>query len=144
MANFHSYNGSTLAYCATETGTYKLIPGIKSFSDIGGSPNKIDTTTLDNLVYETSINGLMPAVELEFEFNLEDPSAESNYYLASQLEDSGATYYWELTLSNGIVIKFQSAVRTAIKGGASDELIGFTMYLSPVGEIEKEIPTVSA
>lgn len=141
---YSAYNGTKLEYSSTENGTYTQIKGIKQTPDVGGSPNKIDTTDLDNTKYETAINGLIPAQDYEFEFNMENPTASANIKLASDLEDSGAIYYWKYTLSNGIVITFRSDVKTTIQGGGSGDLIGFSISLSPVDEIEKTIPTTSA
>lgn len=137
---YSAFNGTKLEYSETSSGTFKQIKGVKQVPDIGGTPNKIDTTDLDNLKYETSINGLIPAQEYEFEFNMENPTAEANIKLASDLEDSGKIYYWKLTLTNGIIIAFRSDVRTTINGGGSGDLIGFTMSLAPVDEITKTIP----
>ena len=141
---YSAYNGTKLEYSSTENGTYTQIKGIKQTPDVGGSPNKIDTTDLDNTKYETAINGLIPAQDYEFEFNMENPTASANIKLVSDLEDSGAIYYWKYTLSNGIVITFRSDVKTTIQGGGSGDLIGFSISLSPVDEIEKTIPTTSA
>ncbi len=138
---YSAYNGTKLEYSSTAEGTYTQIKGIKQTPDVGGTPNKIDTTDLDNTKYETAINGLIPAQDYEFEFNMENPTASANIKLASDLEDSGEIYYWKYTLSNGIVISFRSDVKTTIQGGGSGDLIGFSISLSPVDEIEKTIPT---
>ena len=139
--SYHAYNGSKLEYCETQSGTYTQIKGLKTTPDIGGEPNQIDTTDLDNTVFETAMNGLKPAQNYAFEFNMEDPSAEANIKLASDLEDANTIAYWKYTLSNGIVVEFRSDVRTMIAGGSSGDLIGFTMYLSPVEEPTITIPT---
>lgn len=140
--SYSAYNGSRLEYSATggSSGSWTQIKGIKQTPDIGGTPNKIDTTDLDNTKYETAINGLIPAQDYEFEFNMEDPSATANIKLASDLEDSGDIVYWKYTLSNGITVTFRSDVRTTIQGGGSGDLIGFTMSLSPIDEPERTIP----
>lgn len=138
--NYSTYNGSKLEYSETEIGARTQIKGLLSIPDIGGEPNEIDTTTLDNEKYETSKYGLMPAVKLPYEFNLEDPNATANIKLASDLEDSGKTLYWWLTLSNGIVISYRSKVITDIKGGGSGDLIKFGMYHNPISEITRTIP----
>lgn len=140
--SYSAYNGSRLEYSATggSSGPWTQIKGIKQTPDIGGTPNKIDTTDLDNTKYETAINGLIPAQDYEFEFNMEDPSATANIKLASDLEDSGDIVYWKYTLSNGITVTFRSDVRTTIQGGGSGDLIGFTMSLSPIDEPERTIP----
>ena len=137
---YSAYNGSKLEFSTTEEGSYTKINGLRETPDIGGTPNKIDTTDLDNTTYETAINGLMPAQEYEFTFNMEDPATEANIKLVSDLEDSKAIVYWKYTLTNGIIIKFRSDVRTTILGGGSGDLIGFSISLSPIDEIVKTIP----
>ena len=137
---YHAYNGSKLEYSTTEDGEYTQIKGIKTTPDIGGEPNRIDTTDLDNTEFETAINGLKPAQEYTFEFNMEDPSATSNIKLASDLEDAGTVADWKYTLAYGITVAFRSDVRTTIQGGSSGDLIGFSMHLSPVGEPVITIP----
>ena len=139
---YHSYNGSKLEYSETEGGEFIQIKGLKTTPDIGGEPNSIDTTDLDNTEFETAMNGLKPAQKYQFEFNMEDPSAEANIKLASDLEDAGKAVYWKYTLSNGITVEFRSDVRTMIAGGSSGDLIGFTMYLSPIEEPTLTIPTI--
>ena len=142
-AKYHALNGAKLEYSATSGGTYTQIYGLSSIPDIGGSPNRIDTTDLDNTEFETSIMGLKPALELDFEFNMEDPSATANIKVASDLEDAGTDYYFKLTYPNGIVVAFDSKVRTTILGGASQDLQKFTMHLSPNSEPTITIPTSS-
>ena len=139
--NYHAYNGSKLEYSSTENGSYTRIYGLKTIPDIGGEPNKIDTTDLDNLEYETNMYGLKPAQAYNFEFNMQDPSAEANIKIASDLEDSNDYYYWKLTYSNGVIISFQSKVKTTILGGSSNDLVGFQMHLAPKNEPSKTIPT---
>ena len=139
--NYQAYSQSKLEYCATQSGSYTKIYGLKTIPDIGGEPDDIETTTLDNIKYKTAIQGLQDIQKYTFEFNMEDPSAESNFKIASDLEDSGNVYYWKLTLSNGIIISFRSKVSTAIQGGEYGDLIGFSMTLAPIGEPTKTIPT---
>lgn len=140
-AKYSAYNGARLEYKASLEEEYTQIYGIKQTPDIGGTPNKIDTTDLDNTTFETAINGLQPAQEYDFEFNMEDPSLTSNIYLVSQMEDSGEVYSFKYSLPNGITIEFDSDVRTTIQGGASGDLIGFTMHLSPISEPTVTIPS---
>ena len=142
-ANYHAFNGTKLEYSTTENSTYTQIYGLKTAPDIGGTPAQIDTTDLDNTEFETAINGLKPAQQYEFEFNMEDPTATANIKLASDLEDAGTKAYWKYTLSNGITISFQSDVKTTISGGSSGDLLGFTMTLAPIAEPVVTIPTTS-
>ena len=141
--NYHAYSQTKLEYSSTVNGSYKRLYGLRVVPDIGGEPDDIETTTLDNKKYKTAILGLQDIQKYTFEFNMEDPAVESNYKIASDLEDSGDVYYWKLTLSNGIELSFRSKVTTAIQGGEYGDLIGFTMTLAPIGEPEKTIPVTS-
>ena len=140
--NYSAMNGAKLEYSETEAGEYTRIKGLKTTPDIGGEPNEIDTTDLDNIEYETAQYGLKPAQKYTFDFNMENPTAEANIKVASDLEDSEEAYFWKYTLSNGIVISFKSKVRTTILGGGSGDLNGFQMHLAPIGEPTRTI-TVS-
>jgi len=139
--NYHAYNGSKLEYSSTETGSYTRIHGLRNLPDIGGEPNEISTTDLDNEEYETAMYGLKPVQKYTFEFNMQDPSVTANIKIASDLEDADNFYYWKLTYSNGITVTFQSKVKTTILGGNSGDLIGFQMHLAPKNEPVKTIPT---
>ena len=139
--NYHAYNGSKLEYSATENGSYTRIPGLRNLPDIGGEPADISTTDLDNEEYETAMYGLKPVQKYTFEYNMQDPSTTANIKIASDLEDADSFYWFKLTYSNGIIVKFQSKVKTTLLGGNSGDLIGFQMHLAPKNEPTKEIPT---
>lgn len=139
---YTAMNGTKLEY--SEDGkSYTALHGITSFPDLGGEPNSIDTTSLDNETFETAIDGLIPAQSLQYEFNCQEPSNTANINLASNLEDTKKTYHWKITYSNGIVYKYDSKVRTVMKGGSSGDLIKFTMYHKPSTELVREIPTTT-
>lgn len=144
MATYQILNGSKLEYSTTKTGSYTQIVGLKTMPDFGSTPNKVDTTTLDNTKYETSINGLIPAVDLTYEFNLEAPSATSNIKKAYDLSETNTSYWWKVTLNDGITILYQSKVAIGIKGGSSEDLETFEMYHAPEGELEITVPTTTA
>lgn len=143
MPTYNILNGSKLEYSTSKTGSYTQIIGLKTMPDFGSTPNKVDTTTLDNTKYETNINGLIPAPDLTYEFNLEAPTAQANIKLACDLEDSGLSYWWKVTLNSGIIIQYESKVKVGIKGGSSEDLETFEMYHAPEGEYERTIPTIS-
>lgn len=140
--SYTSYNGSKLEYKVGSN--WKQIPGLLKIPAIGGEPNSISTTTLDNTKYETEQYGLMPAVKLAYEFNMEDPSAEANIKLASDLEDAKTINEWKITYANGITIEYRSKTITSIKEGQSGDLIGFSMYHNPISEPVRTLPSISA
>ena len=138
-ANYHSYTGTTLGYAASAEGPFTTIKGLITTPDIGSEPEDIDTTTMDNIKYKTAIPGLQDIQKYTFEFNMEDPDAEANIKLVSDLEDAGTVSYWQYKLSNGIKITFRSTVKTMIKGGSYGDLIGFSMTLYPIDEPEIDL-----
>lgn len=140
-AKYSALNGSKLEVASTAEGTYSQIYGLATIPDIGGAPNKIDTTDLDNTEYESNIMGLKPAPEFDFEFNCEDPSNVANIKKVYDMEQANTDYYFKLTYPNGIVVTFDSKVRTTIQGGSSGDLQKFTMHLAPNSEPEVTIPT---
>ncbi len=133
------YNGVKLSYKKKSETNYTRIYGLNEVPDIGGEPNTVSTTNLDNLKYETEKQTLMPVQKYNFGFDLENPALDSNIYLASKLEDSGEIVEWKYDLDNGIVITFESKVRTTILGGKTGELKKFTMHLNPEKEPTRTI-----
>lgn len=142
-ANYSLYNGTKLEYSEISKESFVQIHGITDTPDIGGEPNSIDTTDLDNIEYETARQGLMPVQKYNFDMNLEDPAADANMNIISKLEDSKKIYLWKLTYANGIVITFKSKVKTTIKAGKSGELIKFTTHLQAETEPTRTIPNAS-
>lgn len=139
--NYHIGNGTKLGYSTTAEGTRTYINGVTTIPEIGGSPDEVDTDSLDNMKYHTTIDGLMPAVKLDIEMNMEDPSAEANIKKIYDLEQSDTEYYWFVEYSNGITVSFRSKVKYSIGETASGELLKFTMHLSAIGEPTTTIPT---
>lgn len=140
MPEYNILNGAKVEYSSTKAGTYTQIIGVKTLPDFGSTPNKVDTTTLDNTVYETSINGLIPAVDLTYELNLEAPTAAANIKKVYDLAVADTSDWWKVTLPSGIIVQYQSRTRYAIKGGSSEDLETFEMYHSPEGELEITVP----
>jgi len=138
--SFSTSIGSKLEY-GTSKGTYnKRLYGLLSIPEIGGEPNEIDTTSLDNTEYETVQYGLKPAVKFAIEFNMEDPNTEANIYLVHQMSESKQTYYFKITRGNGITHEFASKVKYGYGEVGTNEVDKFTLYLAPIEEIKTTIP----
>ena len=90
--------GTKLEYTTDNGTTWTRVYGLASTPDFGGQPNKIDTTTLDNTVAETSTNGLQPAVELSYEFNVQELNNQNaNLRQIKTLADAKTKAKWRLT-----------------------------------------------
>jgi hypothetical protein len=133
--------GSILRY-GTSKGAYdKRLYGWLSIPEIGGEPNEIDTTTLDNTEFETAKYGLKPAVKMAIEFNMEDPDTEANINLVHAMAESGEIYYFQITRPNGITHEFASKVKYGFNEIGVNEIDKFTLYLAPIGEVETTVPS---
>lgn len=133
--------GSILKY-GTVKGTYnKRLYGWLSIPAIGEEPNEIDTSSLDNLKYETVKYGLMPAVKFAIEFNMENPNTEANINLVHGMAEAGSTYYFEITRPNGTTHEFASKVQYGFNEVGVNEIDKFTLFLAPVDEVETTVPT---
>lgn len=136
-------NGTKLGFASTKTGSRTYVKGVKTIPAIGGTPDEVDTDTLDNLKFHTVQDGLQPAIKMEIPMNMEDPEAGANINLIYNLAESGEAYYWFVEYTNGVEVSFRSKVRYSINEVNSNEIIGFTMYLSAIGEPETTIPNGS-
>ena len=122
-------------------GTWTQLKGCTGIPEIGGDADEVSTDSLDNTKFHTSIDGLMPALNLDITFNMESPSATANIKLAHDLETAGTEYFWKITYTNGIEVTFKSSVKNSINAVNPNEIIGFTMHLSAVDEPVITVPT---
>ena len=143
MATFTLGHGTKLEYSATENGTYKQLYGATSIPEIGGTPDRVSTDSLDNEKFHTAIDGLMPEVALDIPFNLDAQSSQANLKEVYDMEQAGTEYYFKITYTSGVVVSFRSKVKYSLGVANPNELETFTMHLSPVGEPVITVPTTS-
>lgn len=140
--------GVKVSYSATKTGSYTQVKGLKSCPDFGDKPEMLDNTTFDNVGYKSSEMGLKPAPELEFVFNIEDPSASSNMKLMADIEDSGAAKWWKVEKPEATYL-YESKVVLKDDGGDPNTISSVTMYHAPILQndgtvIERTVKTSSS
>ena len=143
MATFTLGHGTKIEYSATENGTYKQLYAATSIPEIGGTPDRVSTDSLDNVKYHTAIDGLMPEVALDIPFNLDAQSAQANLKEVYDMEQAGTEYYFKITYTSGVVVTFRSVVKYSLGAANPNELETFTMHLSPVGEPVVTVPNTS-
>jgi hypothetical protein len=143
MATFTLGHGTKLEYSTTENGSYTELYGPKSIGEVGGTPDRVSTDTLSNSKYHTAIDGLMPEVALDIPFNLDVEEADSNMRLVYDMEATGNEYWFKITYTSGVEVKFKSKVKYSIGVANPNEIQEFTMHLSPVGEPVITLPSAS-
>lgn len=140
--------GSKLSYGSLGSGgalpsSWTDLLGCTEIPEIGAAPDSVDSTTLDNLKYKTSVPGLIDIGTLDFPFNLEHPKSGANINVIAGL-DEATVYGWKVTYASGITVTFKSKARYSFNAASVNELETFTLHLTPEDGITITVPNASA
>lgn len=136
--------GTKLEYSTDNGSTWTRVYGLASTSDFGGQPNKIDTTTLDNTVAETSTNGLQPAVELSYEFNVQELNNENaNLRQIKTLADAKTKAKWRLTKASKMTIEYEAVPSISYSADEQGGIEKFVMYHDLKSDITVTLPEIT-
>lgn len=134
--------GVELGYKTSGAGeTYTKIAGLQSFPDIGGAPDQIDITTLDDAMMHY-MNGLKDAGSMEFTFLFDkENKSTSNYQVLCGLEDAGTAVSWEVKLPSGTKFHWDGEVAVTLSGAGVNEALHFTANIGIATDIERVYAT---
>ena len=121
---------TTLKY-GTEQGSLTKMCPITSYPDLIGTPEKIDTTSLDN-TQETSIPGVKKLDTMEFEANYD----KTVYSTLSANEKKDG--YFELEFGTGGadgVFEWQGMYTLSVLGGGTNEARKMKIVVTPSTDI---------
>ena len=136
--------GTKLEYSTDNGSTWTRVYGLASTPDFGGQPNKIDTTTLDNTVAETSTNGLQPAVELSYEFNVQELNSENaNLRLIKTLADNKTKAKWRLTKASKMTIEYEAVPSISYSADEQGGIEKFVMYHDLKSDLTVTLPEIT-
>ena len=136
--------GTKLEYSTDNGSTWTRVYGLASTPDFGGQPNKIDTTTLDNTIAETSTNGLQPAVELSYEFNVQAlNSAEANLRQIKTLADAKTQAKWRLTKASKMTIEYEAVPSISYSADEQGGIEKFVMYHDLKSDLTVTLPEIT-
>ena len=134
--------GTKLEYSITENNWIRVY-GLASTPDIGGQPNMIDTTTLDNTVAETSTVGLQPAAEISYEFNVQALNDENaNLRQIKNLADNKTQAKWRLTKASGITIEYEAIPSISYSADEQGGIEKFVMYHDLKSDMTISLPEI--
>ena len=125
--------GVTLEYKTTSGGTFAKLCDIKSFPNIGGAAEMIETTTLSNSK-QTFIKGVQAQDQMEFVANYDSDIFDT-------IEAFGDTeIYWQLMIGdlgvNGI-FQWQGAASVYIPGAGVNAVTDMNIVINPSTEVTK-------
>ena len=136
--------GTKLEYSTDNGSTWTRVYGLASTPDFGGQPNKIDTTTLDNTVAETSTNGLQPAVELSYEFNVQELNNQNaNLRQIKTLADAKTKAKWKLTKASKMTIEYEAVPSISYSADEQGGIEKFVMYHDLKSDLTVSLPEIS-
>ena len=136
--------GTKLEYSTDNGTTWIRVYGLASTPDFGGQPNKIDTTTLDNTVAETSTNGLQPAVELSYEFNVQELNNQNaNLRLIKTLADNKTKVKWRLTKASKMTIEYEAVPSISYSADEQGGIEKFVMYHDLKSDLTVTLPEIT-
>lgn len=140
--------GSKLSYGALGSGgafptSWTDLAGCTEIPEIGGAPDTVESTTLDNLVYRSYVKGLQDLGTLDFPFNLELPSATSNINVIAGLTAT-TVYGWKITYASGVTVQIKSKPSYSFNAVGVNEIESFTLHLIPEEEPTITVPSISA
>lgn len=132
--------GTKLEFSADGT-SWTRVYGLASTPDFGGQPNTIDSTTLDNTVAETSVQGLMPATEVSYEINTQVLNDEkANLRAVKALADAKSIDHWRLTKASGVMITYDAKTTISYNADEQASIEKFTIYHDLKSDIKVELP----
>lgn len=136
--------GTKLEYSTDNGSTWTRVYGLASTPDFGGQPNKIDTTTLDNTVAETSTNGLQPAVELSYEFNVQELNNQNaNLRQIKTLADAKTKAKWRLTKASKMTIEYEAVPSISYSADEQGGIEKFVMYHDLKSDLTVSLPEIT-
>ena len=136
--------GTKLEYTTDNGTTWTRVYGLASTPDFGGQPNKIDTTTLDNTVAETSTNGLQPAVELSYEFNVQELNDQNaNLRQIKTLADNKTKVKWRLTKASKMTIEYEAVPSISYSADEQGGIEKFVMYHDLKSDLTVTLPEIT-
>lgn len=139
--------GSKLSYGALGAGgalpsSWTDLAGCTEIPEIGGAPDTVESTTLDNLVYRSYVKGLQDLSTLDFPFNLESPASGANINVIAGL-DKDTLYGWKITYASGVTVTLKSKPSYSFNSVGVNEIESFTLHLIPEEEPVITVPTTS-
>ena len=136
--------GTKLEYSTDNGSTWTRVYGLASTPDFGGQPNKIDTTTLDNTVAETSTNGLQPALELSYEFNVQELNNQNaNLRQIKTLADAKTKAKWRLTKASKMTIEYEAVPSISYSADEQGGIEKFVMYHDLKSDLTVSLPEIT-
>lgn len=131
-----TYQAFLMKGSGTGTTTYTKLVDIKSFGDLGGTPEQLETTTLTN-GSRTYIRGIQDQEAIEFTCNY----TAADYTTLSALTSATPFAVWFGAGTNGTPdghngkFSFTGELSVYVNGGGVNEVVDMTVTILPTTDI---------
>jgi hypothetical protein len=122
-------NGAKLSYKTGTGSNYTDLVGCKEFPDLGGDPNKVDNSAVDD-EYKQYENGQKDAGDIQFRFRYRTAAEKAQYTAMRALETAGTDINWKVTLFDGATMTFNGTAATRLMtGGGPDTPVDWQLTI---------------
>ncbi len=132
-------NGITLGYKTTGS-SYTIATGLKEVPEMGNEPEKVENTTLADLVKHYEF-GIGDPGDMEYKFKYENSSATSPYRVFREFEKDKTVVSFEETYPDGTKFHFDAMVSVKLSSGAVNGVVEFTLKTALQSDIEVVDPS---
>ena len=122
-------NGAKLSYKTGSGSSYTDLVGCKEFPDLGGDPNKVDNSAVDDEYKQYEV-GQKDAGDIVFRFRYRTAAEKAQYTAMRALETAGTDVNWKVTLFDGATMTFNGSVATRLMtGGGPDTPVDWQLTI---------------
>ena len=132
--------GITIGYKSGSSGSsYTNLPNLQSIPEIGGTPEKIDVTTLAD-TRKKYVDGVLDYGDLEFTFLFDADQTTSSYKILRGLQTAKTVNSYQLNFPDGTTFTFDALVSVRTNSGEVNGAITFTASFAMQSDVDVETP----
>lgn len=136
--------GTKLAYATSKSGSYSVLYGLQSTPDMGGDPEKVDVTNLNDGA-KRYIKGIKEYGDLDFGFyynsaddnpNVGESEVAAAYSTLRALDAAGTDVWFKLTYPDGTGFMWFGSVSVKRSSAEVNGALKFTLRTTPKTDFE--------
>lgn len=131
----YSANQTKMFYKTTDDDNFIEIPYLMEVPELGGSPEKIDVTTLSD-TSKKYIPGIKDYGDLVFKFLYDNSDANSNYRVLKDMDDNGTTAAFKIKYPDDTAHQFDAIPSVKLDAGAINGALTFSATMMLQSDIE--------
>lgn len=140
MMNRMSANNTKILYKTGAESTFTELPYLMEVPEFGGTPEKIDVTTLSDKIKQF-VPGTKDLGDLVFKFLYDNSSATANYRILKGMETNGTKATFKLEYPDGTAHQFDAIPSVKMDAGTLNGALTFSTTMILQSDITVTDPT---